>query len=124
MRLRLKQCVTVLALYAVALHLTLFGLAPFAANAAPTADPFSVICHSQAAAATDEAPADPGLLPGHACDHCNLCSAAAPPSPPDVALGAPMAPARVLHLLQPISAAARAGLASDPKRARGPPLFA
>jgi hypothetical protein len=121
MRRRFKQCATVVALYAVALHVILLGFAPLGAHAA-SADPFTVICHSTAAG--DEVPADPGLAPGQACDHCNLCSTTAAPPPPTLALSMTLAPARALKLLHPVATAPRAGFASDPNRARGPPLFA
>lgn len=120
MRRRFEQYATVLALYALALHVILLGFAPPGAHVVP-ADPFSVICHS--AGTADDAPADPGLAPGQACDHCNLCSTAALPPPPDIALGALM-PTRVPQALHPFTAPARADVASDPKRARGPPFVA
>ncbi|MGH6724913.1 MAG: DUF2946 family protein [Pseudolabrys sp.] len=112
------------AIYAVALHVILMGLVPIAANGEPV-NPFSVICHSAAPATTagDEAPGKPDLVPGHACEHCNLCSAAAPPSAPDIALIGNLAPARLLHVLQPASQTPRAGIAFRPNLARGPPLF-
>ena len=119
MRLLLKKTVTVLAIYAVALNVVFLGLAP--AGPAAANDPFSVICHSIAGAAGDEAPAKSGLVPGHACEHCNLCSAAEPPPAPDVGLAVDLAPSRILQVLLPASAARRAGLTSDPKLARGPP---
>ncbi len=76
MRLLLRRGVTVLAIYAVALHVILLGLVPIAANG-EIVNPFSVICHSAGpVAAGDEAPGKPDLIPGHACEHCNLCSAA------------------------------------------------
>ena len=125
MRLLLRRGVTLLAIYAVALHVILLGLAPIAANGA-TVDPFSVICHSAASTALpgDEAPGQPDLVPGHACEHCNLCSATAPPSAPDIVLIGDLAPARLLQVLRPASQAARAGIAFRPNLARGPPLFA
>src|ERR1017187_7440082 len=87
MRLLLRRGVTLLAIYAVALHVILLGLVPIAANVAAI-DPFSVICHSAASAAVpgDEAPGKPDLVPGHACEHCNLCSAAAALPAPDIVL--------------------------------------
>ena len=45
MRLLLRRGVTLLAIYAVALHVILLGLAPIAANG-EIVNPFSVICHS------------------------------------------------------------------------------
>ena len=125
MRLALKRSVTLLAIYAVALHVILLGLAPIAANGA-TVDPFSVICHSATSAAVpgDEAPGHPDLAPGHACEHCNLCSAAAPPPAPDTTLIGKLMPTRLLRVLRPASHAPRAGIAFRPNLARGPPSFA
>jgi hypothetical protein len=111
---------TVLAIYAIAAHVILFGFAPIDANG--SFDPFAVICHASTPAAPgDNKPVKPDLIPGHACDHCNLCSAAEPPPAPDVALVANMEPVRLLHVLHPASTPKRAGLTSDPRLARGPP---
>jgi len=120
MRRWLKKGTTVLAIYAIALHVILFGFAPLYGNGA--VDPFSVICHGAAAATPGgEKQPDPHLIPGHACEHCNLCSAAEPPSPPDIALAGSMGPVRILHVLRPASTTARRTITSDPKSARGPP---
>jgi hypothetical protein len=125
MRSRLQRCLTLLALYAVAAHVILLGFAPINFGAFGPIDPFAIICH------TDGPAADPGgppgalhYLPGRAIDQCNLASAAAPPPAPDIALSVLYAPLRVLHILRPSSMAARPGLSSNPKLARGPPLFA
>ncbi len=119
-----KQVMSWTAIYAVALHVILLGLVPIAANG-EIFNPFSVICHSAgAAAAGDETPGRPDLIPGHACEHCNLCSATAPPPAPDIAFNVDLRPARILHVLRPVSAVARTGVTSDPKLARGPPLTA
>ena len=123
MRLRLKRSLSWLAIYAVALHAILLGLAPMAANGSAAADPFSVICHGLADPAGDHS-GKGGLVPSSACDHCNLCSAMAPPAAPDQALIGIVAPAQVLNVLRPVSAAAHASLATTPKLARGPPLSA
>ena len=109
----------VLAIYAVAVHVVLAGLMPPGA-AATTADPLSVICHS----VPPEAAGQPDTSipqPGHACEHCNLCTALAPPQAPDTQLAGTLLPARVLQVLSPLSTSTRTSLASDPKLARGPP---
>jgi hypothetical protein len=110
----------VLAIYAVALHVILAGLMPV--GAATSADPLSIICHSVPAAAAGQADQGPSVpQPGHACEHCNLCSTLAPPPAPNTPLAATLMPARVLQVLYPVSTAARTALAASPKLARGPP---
>ena len=112
-----------LAIYAVALHVILLGLVPIAANG-EIVDPLSVICHSAGpAAAGDETPGKPDLIPGHACEHCNLCSAAPPPEPAVVPSGH-LLPTRLLQVLRPASHTQSAGVAFRPNLARGPPRFA
>ena len=122
MRRLLRRSVILLAVYAVALHVILLGLAPFA-TAGASVDPFSIICHD-ASGPGGEGLVKPGLIPGHACEHCNLTSAVAPPPAPDVALAGRMAPPRVLHVLRPVAMPGRVGLTSDPRLARGPPRSA
>jgi hypothetical protein len=123
MSLGLRRTVTLLAIYAVALHGILLGLGPIGVST--QIDPFSVICHSIApTAAGDETPDKANFIPGYACEHCNLCSASAPPAAPDVALIGHLVPMRVLSILRPVSTIARPGAPSDPKQARGPPQFA
>lgn len=118
----LKHCVTVLALYAMTLHILLAAFAPIAIGGGSTVDPFSVICHSGPPDASgDTAPRSPALIPGKACEHCNLCSAVAQPSAPDVALAIEYAPTRMLHVFRPAEMRAPADIASEPKLARGPP---
>jgi hypothetical protein len=125
MRLLFRRSVTLLAIYAVALHVILLGMAPIAANGA-SVDPFSIICHSVASAAVpgDEAPGKPNRVPGHACEHCNLCSAAVPPPAPKTVLIGKLMPTRLLQVLRPASHEPRAGIAFRPNFARGPPRFA
>jgi hypothetical protein len=120
-----RQVTSWVAIYAVALHVILLGLVPIAANGA-TVNPFSVICHSIAptGAAGDETPGKPDLIPGHACEHYNLCSAAAPPPAPGIVLIGNLLPTRLLQVLRPVSQASRAGIAFSPNFARGPPPFA
>ena len=119
MRLQLRRSVTWLAIYAVALHAILLGLAPIAATSA-AADPLSVIClHNADAGSPAQQPS--GLVPGHACEHCNLCSAAAPA--PDLVVSGNLKPARLLQVPRPASATPNAGVKFRPNLARGPPLF-
>ena len=119
MWLALRRSVTVLAIYTVALHTTLWGIAP--AHSALPVDPLSVICQSEASAPV---PPIHGPLSSASCDHCNLCSAAKPPVPPETALTMRFEPARTLAVLRPVNLARHDGIASDPKLARGPPAFA
>jgi hypothetical protein len=113
----------VAAAIAVALHTVLWAaLAPLAAS--PAIDPFTVICHSPTSAPAEQTPGPGPLLPAHACDHCNLCSAAAPPLTPDTVLAARFEPVRTLQVLRPANIARHDDVAGDPKRARGPPVFA
>jgi hypothetical protein len=120
MRSGWRKITGVVAIYAVALHVVLSGLLPVGAAAA-SADPLSVICHSVPAGATSDGQGQTIPAPGHACEHCNLCTAMAPPPAPDTPVTGNLAPAPVLQVLRPVSTAARTSLASDPKLARGPP---
>ncbi len=126
MRARIRRGISVTAVIAIALHTILWGVvAP--AQAVGTPDPFSIICHSDAGAASaDQAPDQSHLLPAHACDHCNLCSAATPPAAPaaDAALLGRLAPADVLLVLRPTNVARRDSVAATSHSARGPPSFA
>jgi hypothetical protein len=121
MRAGTRRIAGVVATIAIALHTILWAaVAPFAA---PTVDPFTVICHSEASAPADQTPVNGALPPAHACDHCNLCSAITPPVPLN-ALSTTLAPARVLQVLRPAAIAPHRDVATDPKLARGPPAFA
>jgi len=123
MRRNGKRGISVLAIYAIALHAILWGAAAPRIAASPL-DPFSVICHSEAATPADETPAGPAQAPAQPCDHCTLCAAntalAALASVP----AGQLAPARLLQILQPISAALGGHLTTTTKLARGPPQFA
>ena len=122
MRMNVRRAVSWAAIYAVALHVVLLGFAPVISGGLVAGDPFSIICHSdaQAFAPTDQLPGSSDHAPGHACEHCNLCSASVPPPAPDVLIGTVL-PLRVTHVLRPALSARRIGVASDPKLARGPP---
>ena len=122
MRLSVKRVVSWAAIYAVALHAILLGVAPVVAGNSVAGDPSAIICHSDTqAVATDQSPSRPDLAPGNACEHCNLCSVSAPPPAPDVAANGVILALPVTHILRPASSAPRIGLTSDPKLARGPP---
>lgn len=122
MRRGVRRAMSWVAIYAIALHTILLGVTPL--FAAPTTDPFSVICHSVApgAAPTEQAPTAPA--PTRSCDHCTLCSAMAPPDPLDGVVIAELTPTQLLQVLRPAVAAPRDGIAYHPNRARGPPQAA
>lgn len=123
MRIGGKRVLTWVAIYAVALHAILLGVVSPLAAAEPAFDPLSAICHSVPADQA-QAPAQSGLMPGHACEHCNVCAVSAPPVAPHDALAGILEPARVLDVLGPSSAAPRVADVSRSRLARGPPLFA
>ncbi len=121
MRAGSRRIAGVAATIAIALHTILWAvIAPFAA---PTVDPFTVICHSEASAPADQTSNNGALPPAHACDHCNLCSAIAPPVPVS-ALFATLAPQQILRVLRPAVIARHRDATADPKLARGPPALA
>ena len=116
-----RRIAGVAATIAIALHTILWAaVAPFAA---PAVDPFTVICHSEASSQTGQQPANGVLPPAHACDHCNLCSAVAPPVPLNVVCAVPV-PARVLQVLRPAAITPQRDVAANPKLARAPPVIA
>jgi hypothetical protein len=123
MRTGTRQFLSIVMAIAVALHTGLWAaVAPFAAASA--VDPFTVICHSGTSAPAEQAPAHGPLTPAHACDHCNLCSAATPPLVPDTALVVRFEPERALEVLRPVDIARHDDVAAKPNLARGPPAFA
>jgi len=116
-----RGSISLVAIYAIALHAILSGVVPMVAG--PSNDPLAVICHSEAA--TDhQSPANPSSAPSHACDHCSLCAAGAAAAAPDCVAGNQLIPVRLLHVIRPLSSAARGHLATAPNLARGPPAFA
>ncbi len=122
MRSGVKRVLSVLAIYAIALHTILSGIAPMAV--ASTVDPFSIICSSapHAATQTDQAPAGQVPAPASACDHCTLCgAAAAPPLTLDNVLTEQLTPRKLLHVVSLTPAIPRGGVASNPRLAQGPP---
>lgn len=115
-----RRSVGWVAIFAIALHTILTGLAPLAA-AAP-ADPFSIICHSGSADASPGGQTGlPVGAPSGPCDHCKLCSAVVAPLVPDTLLDSDLAPGNLVEVLFPTSLAPAGGIACTPKLARGPP---
>ncbi len=110
-----------LAIYAVALHVVLLGLAPISANAA--VDPFSVICHSVTNVQGDEAPKS-GLIPGHACEHCNSVQHGRTSAGAGCGARRNLGARARLGCPSPGIDPGTAGVTSDPKLARGPPRLA
>jgi DUF2946 family protein len=121
MRIGGKRALTVVAIYAIALHAILWGaVSPQAA----AYDPFSVICHSDGADPAGQSPESPSPTPAHACDHCNLCSGGPTPITLVPIFAGQLAPARLLQILRPASSANGRHFVTDIHFARGPPHFA
>ena len=118
-----RQVLTWVAIYAVAMHTLMTGVAPAFAATQGSVDPFSVICLHDAGVGSPASQQPSGLVPGHACEHCNLCSAVAPPPAPDLVVFGNLLSARLLQVLRPVSTAPGTGVAFRPNLARGPPLF-
>jgi hypothetical protein len=124
MRISARQVVCWAAIYAIALRAILLGIAPVISAGVITGDPFGIICHSDGQAlAPTEQPAAPGNVPGQSCEHCNLCSALTPPLAPNAILGT-ILPSHGAGVLPPTPSTPRLDHQSNPKLARGPPLFA
>jgi len=114
---------SMVAAFSLTVHTVLWAaLAPHAAS--PVVDPFTIICHSETSGTADETSTPGPLAPTHACDHCNLCSAATPPLPPDTARLVCFKPVLILRGLNPAETARHGDVATDPKLARGPPAVA
>ena len=124
-RMGVRRALSLAAIYVVALHTILLGIVPVPAGGSIVGDPLSVICHSdaRAVAPAEQAPGGPDIIPGHACDHCILCSASAP-LVLNYVLAGELVHTRLLQVLQPASTAVRSHLAITPHLARGPPNFA
>jgi hypothetical protein len=122
MRAGIRQVLGTAAAFALALHTALWGIAP--AHAGYPVDPFAVICHGGTTAAATPAADDSLPTLGQPCDHCNLCSVATPPIPPDATLVADFGPTRTLQVLYPANVACKGDVIADSRSARGPPAFA
>jgi hypothetical protein len=124
MRVIWRRSVTILALYAVVLHVILLGFLPGSSGVFATIDPFSIICHT---IGPTEKPGEPPpgtvqFVPGRAIDQCDLCTAIYPPPAPDIAVNIDFKSLRVLRVLRPQSMPARSSLVFDSMFIRGPPL--
>jgi hypothetical protein len=117
----IRQVLGTAAGLALALHTALWGIAP--TYAGYPVDPFAVICHSGTTAPASPAADDNLPTPGQPCDHCNLCSVAVPPIPPDTTLVADFR-LRTLQVLYPANVACKGDVIADSRSARGPPAFA
>ena len=108
----LRHSVTLLAVWVIALHTVLWAsVAPPHGQSA--VDPFMVICHSETSTPVEQAPVHAPLAPTHACDHCNLCSAAASPQTSDTMLVVRFEPVRTLQVLRPVKIARHGDIAAD-----------
>jgi hypothetical protein len=126
MRSLVRRVLGVVAIIAIAMHATLWGVMAVQAAAGAPVDPFSVICHSGAATEKtgDKTPSDPAGSPTHACDHCTLCGTAAAPPIPQSVSAIRLLPMRRLLALTASPAVSRNGIAVGSTRARGPPASA
>lgn len=122
MRAGIRQFLGAAAAFVIALQTTAWGVGP--APGLATVDPLSVICHSEASAPGEPTPDYGALPPAHACDHCNLCSASAPPLPPYTAIVAYIEPVRTLAILRPVDNTHHNAVVGEASLARGPPAFA
>ena len=122
MRAGIRQFLGAVAAIALTLHTVAWGTAPTPGLAA--VDPFSVICHSGAAAPVEPTSDHSPLAPAQACDHCNLCSASAPPSPPEITTAAYVKPAQSSAIPRPIDNSRHEAVVGEAGLARGPPSFA
>ena len=125
MRFGWRQCISVLAMYVIALNTILWAaLAPV--PAAASFDPLSVICHSASQSADSTADATTTgqpAKPSKACDHCSLCGTTPSSSNSvDSILAGILEPGRLLRVLHPSDAAHRTSVDFSPSLARGPPL--
>jgi|GEM_PF-916157 hypothetical protein len=121
MRAGIRRVLVTVASFALVVHTALWGIAP--THAGSRVDPFAVICHS-GTTAPSPAPNDSLPTPAQPCDHCNLCSVAAPLIPPDTTLVADFGPTRTLQVLYPANIACKGDVIADSRSARGPPAFA
>ena len=119
-----RRALSLAAIYVVALHTILLGVVPVPAVSVVDAS-LSIICHSdvEAVAPVAQSPGRPDIIPGHACDHCILCSASAAPMLREVFAGQ-LVPTRLVQVLRPGSTSVRSRLAITLHLARGPPIFA
>jgi len=122
MRAGIRQFLGAVAAMALALHTVAWGIVP--APGPASVDPFSVICHSDASAAVDPAFDQSPLAPAQACDHCNLCSAFAPPLPPNTKIAAYVAPATESAVPPAVDSPRHDAVVGGPGFARGPPSIA
>ena len=122
MRAIVRQVLGTAAAFALALQTALWGIAPM--HAALPTDPLTVVCHSEASASTDPAPAGLPSAPARACDHCNLCNASAPPLLPETLLAGHFGPAAAFHIPYPLDTERRDDVVALSRLARGPPVFA
>ena len=119
-----RRVLGVVAIVAITLQTALWGGTTTHASAT-TFDPFSVICHSggNVDAASDQTPTSPVSVPGHACDHCNLCSAAPAPAVSPAGVVVRLLPNRLSRVLEPVSIVPRARLEVSLKGPRAPPVY-
>ena len=123
MRSLWRRSVTLVALYAVALHIVLLGFLPAGFGTFSPIDPFAIICHTVGPA---EHPGEPPqgrlqYLPGRAIDRCDLSNAVGLPPSPEEFFKVDLRRTRLLDVLRPHAASEQKSLIYPANLIRGPP---
>jgi hypothetical protein len=123
MRSACQRSVTLVALYAVALHIVLLGFLPAGFGTFSPIDPFAIICHTVGPAEHPGEPPQGSLqyLPSRAIDRCDLSSAVGLPPSPEAFFKVALQPTRLLDLLRPHRALAQKSPVYPANLIRGPP---
>jgi hypothetical protein len=122
MRSMWRRTITLVALYAVSLHIVLLGFLPAAAAGSAPVDSFAIICHTIAPSQPGEPPQGSlQYLPGRAIDHCDLASAVGLPPSPEEFFKVDLRRTCLVDVLRPHTAPEQKSLVYPANLIRGPP---